>query len=115
MPHHNVLPPSPWCAHAQHLPVSQTSQCVQQKVGAAVGEKVLGVALLVVQRTQQHTGPPQLRRGHRPGSVRGMVLTLSWQEQNLTILTEELLIQREGCKLSEPGRQDTDLSCVRSR
>lgn len=110
-----MTPPSPGCAHTQHLPVSQTSQCVQQEVGAAVGEQVLGVALLVVQRTQQQTGPPQLRRGDRPGSVRGMVLALSWQEQNLTILTEQLLIQGEGGKLSEPGRQITEPSCARSQ
>lgn len=105
----NSVAPSPGCAHTQHLPVSQTSQGVQQKVGAAVCEQVLGIALLVVQRTQQHTGPPQLSRSDGPGSVGGVGLMLSWQEHKLTILTQLLLNQREGGKLSEPEGQITDL------
>lgn len=72
---------------------------------AAVSEQVLGVALLVVQRTQQHTGPPQLSGGDGSASVRGVGLMFSRQEQNLTTLTEFLFIQREGGKCSEPGGQ----------
>lgn len=101
----NSTASSPGCAHTQHLPISQSSQGVQQKVGAAVSEQVLCVALLVVQRTQQHTGPPQLSRSDGPGSVRGVGLMFSWQEQNLTILTQFLFTQREGDKLSEPEGQ----------
>lgn len=86
------MPPSPGCAHTQHLPVSQSGQGVQQEVRAAVCEQVLGVALLVVQRTQQHAGPPQLSRCDGPGSVRGVCLMLFRQEQNLTVLTKLLLI-----------------------
>lgn len=70
---------------------------------AAVSEQVLGVALLVVQRTQQHTGPPQLSRSDAGTCVRGVGILFSGQEQNLTSLTEFLLMQWEGGKCSEPG------------
>lgn len=102
--------PSPGRAHTQHPLVSQSGQGVQQEVGAAVGEQVLGVALLVVQRTEHCAGPPQLSCGDSRGSVRGVSLALRRKEQNLTILTELLLIQREGGELSEPEGQMTDLS-----
>lgn len=105
----NSTAPSPGCAHTQHLPVSQSSEGVQQKVGAAVSEQVLGVALLVVQRKQQHTGPPQLSCRDAPGSVREVGLVFSWQEQNLTILTQFLFIQWEGDKLFEPEGQLTEV------
>lgn len=105
----NPTAPSPGCAHTQHLSVSQRSQGVQQEVGAAVSEQVLGVALLVVQRTQQHTGPSKLCRSDGPGPVRQVGLMFSRQEQNLTILTQLLCIQREGDKLSEPERQLTEV------
>lgn len=95
--------PSPGGAHTQQLPVAQGSQSLQQEVGAAVREQELGVALLVVQRTQQHTGPPQFRGGDRPGRVGGVVRMFSRQEQKLTILAEPLLLQREGDKRSEPA------------
>lgn len=95
--------PSPGGAHTQQLPVAQGSQGLQQEVGAAVCEQELGVALLVVQRTQQHTGPPQFSSGDRPGRVGGVVLVFSRQEQKLTILAEPLLLQREGDKRSEPA------------
>lgn len=96
---------SPGGAHTQQLPVAQGSQGLQQEVGAAVREQELGVALLVVQRTQQHTGPPQFSSGDHPGRVGGVVLVFSRQEQKLTILTEPLLLQREGDKRSEPAEQ----------
>lgn len=69
---------------------------------AAVGEQVLGVALFVVQRTQQHAGPPQLSGGDGSGPVPGVVAELSRQQQELTILTELLLVEREGDELPEP-------------
>lgn len=37
--------------------------------------------------------------------MRGVGGLLPWQEQNLTILTEFLLIQREGGKTSKPEGQ----------
>ena len=67
-----------------------------------VGEQVLGVALLVGQRTQQHTGSPQLSRRDGRGSVIGVGLALSREEEKLTILTELHLVQRERGKLFEP-------------
>lgn len=101
----NLATPSPGGAHTQQLSVAQGSQALQQEAGAAVREQELGVALLVVQRTQQHTGPPQFRGGDRPGRVGGVGLAFSRQEQKLTILTEPLLLQREGDKRSEPVKQ----------
>lgn len=60
-----------------------------------VGEQVLGVALLVVQRTQQHTGSPQLSRRYSRGSVTGVGLMFSREEEKLTILTELLVVKGE--------------------
>lgn len=91
-----------WRSHTQHPPVSQTSQGVQEKVCAAVGEQVLGVALLVVQRTEQHAGPPQLSGADGGASVSRVSADVCRQQQNLAILTELLLIQREGGELPKP-------------
>lgn len=101
------IPSSPGRAHTQQLPVSQSSQCVEQEVWAAVGEQVLRVALLVVQRAQEHAGPPQLGRCDRSGSVRDVDVMLSRQQQHLTVLTKLFVIQWEGSKLSESEGQNT--------
>lgn len=70
---------------------------------AAVGEQVLGVALLVVQRSEQHTGPPELGVGDRCASVRGVGFMLLWQQQHLTLLTELFLVLRQAFKLFKPA------------
>lgn len=74
---------------------------------AAVGEQVLSIALLVVQRTQQHTGPLQLSFRDQGDSVRGVRQELWWEDENLTIMTELLLIESEGGELPEPEGQIT--------
>lgn len=81
-------------------------------MGAAVGKQVLGVALLVVQRTQKHAGPPQLSRCDRPGSVRDVRFVLSRQQQHLTVLTKFLVIQWQGGKFSEPNGQNITLQSL---
>lgn len=93
---------SPRCAHTQHLHVSQTSQGVQEKVCTAISEKILGIALLVVKWSEQHTGPSQLSRGDECNSMSRVSAVLSRQEQDLTILTKLLLIRGEGGEPPKP-------------
>lgn len=67
-----------------------------------MGEEELGVAFLPVQRTQQHAGPLQLGSGERRARVGGVVIVFPRQQQELTVLTEALLLLREGDKCPQP-------------
>lgn len=103
--HSAAAEPSPGGAHTQQLPVAQGNQAIQQEERAALAEEELGVALLVVQGTQQDAGPPQFGGGDQPARVGGVLLLFSRQHQKLTVLTEPLLLPREGDKRPQPRQK----------
>ena len=91
-------------AHTEHLPEALASQGVQQEVAAAVGEQVLGVTLLVLQRTQQRAGSLQLGvcdviSGRLVADVGASFLR---HQQEVTLLAQPSLVLAQGFEHLEP-------------